>query len=67
MPFTFAVPAAGPGDEEPEISVPASFVGDAAELLALAAELIDTARAPAGTSRRSWAPRAPSPGPPRTG
>ena len=39
MPFT--VPAVPP--EEPEISVPVSVIGDAAELLALVAELIDTA------------------------
>ena len=40
MPFT--VPAV-PLDEEPEISVPVSVIGGAAELLALVAELIDTA------------------------
>jgi hypothetical protein len=37
----FTVPAVPP--EEPEISVPVSVIGDAAELLALVAELIDTA------------------------
>jgi hypothetical protein len=36
-----AGPAAGQG--EPEISVPVSVIGDAAELAALVAELIDTA------------------------
>jgi len=40
MPFT--VPAV-PLDEEPEISVPVSVIGDTAELLTLVAELIDTA------------------------
>ena len=45
MPFT--VPAAG--QDEPEISVPASVIGGAAELLALVAELIDTA--PGGAVR----------------
>jgi hypothetical protein len=40
MPFT--VPAV-PLDEEPEISVPVSVIGGTAELLALIAELIDTA------------------------
>jgi hypothetical protein len=39
--MSFTVPAAG--QDEPEISVPVSVIGDAAELLALVAELIDTA------------------------
>ena len=39
--MSFTVPAAG--QDEPEISVPVSVIGDTAELLALAAELIDTA------------------------
>lgn len=38
--MSFTVPA---GQEEPEVSVPVSVIGDAAELLALVAELIDTA------------------------
>ena len=37
-----AVP--GGGQDEPEISVPVSVIGDAAELLALVAELIDAGR-----------------------
>jgi hypothetical protein len=39
--MSFAVPAVPA--EEPEITVPVSVIGDAAELLALVAELIDTA------------------------
>lgn len=39
--MSFTVPAAG--QDEPEISVPVSVIGDAAELLALIAELIGTA------------------------
>ena len=39
--MSFTVPAAG--QDEPEISVPVSVIGDAAELLALVAELIGTA------------------------
>jgi len=39
--MSFTVPAAG--QEEPEIIVPVSVIGDAAELAALVAELIDTA------------------------
>jgi hypothetical protein len=39
--MSFTVPAAG--QDEPEIIVPVSVIGDAAELLALVAELIDTA------------------------
>ena len=39
--MSFTVPAAG--QDEPEISVPVSVIGGAAELLALVAELIDTA------------------------
>ncbi|HVH81615.1 MAG TPA: hypothetical protein VM782_19600 [Stellaceae bacterium] len=51
--MSFTIPAAGqdepeaavPGGwQEPEISVPVSALGDAAELLALAAELIDSSR-----------------------
>lgn len=51
--MTFSVPAAGqdepeaagPGAwQEPEISVPASVIGDTAELMALVAELIDASR-----------------------
>jgi hypothetical protein len=45
MPFT--VPAIP--QDEPEVSVPVSVIGDAAELLALVAELIDTA--PGGAVR----------------
>jgi hypothetical protein len=45
--MSFTVPAV-PRDE-PEIIVPVSVIGDAAELLALVAELIDTA--PGGTVR----------------
>ncbi len=63
MPFTFTVPAAGPDDEEPEISVPAGFVGDAAELLALAAELIDTAPGARGQVEALLAARGAEPGP----
>ena len=40
--MSFTVPAVP--QDEPEISVPVSVIGDAAELLALAAELIDTSR-----------------------
>jgi hypothetical protein len=40
--MSFTIPAAG--QDEPEISVPVSVIGDAAELLALAAELIDSSR-----------------------
>ena len=66
--MSFAVPAAA-GRHEPEISVPVSVIGDAAELLALVAELIDTAP---GVSREQdrGAPgraRAPSPARPPTG
>jgi hypothetical protein len=39
--MSFTIPAAG--QDEPEITVPVSVIGDAAELLALVAELIDTA------------------------
>jgi hypothetical protein len=39
--MSFTIPAAG--QDEPEISVPVSVIGDAAELLALVAELLDTA------------------------
>lgn len=51
--MSFAIPAAGqdepgaavPGAwQEPEISVPVSVIGDAAELMALVAELIDASR-----------------------
>jgi hypothetical protein len=40
--MSLTVPAAP--QDEPEITVPASAIGDAAELLALAAELIDASR-----------------------
>jgi hypothetical protein len=40
--MSFTVPAAG--QDEPEITVPVSVIGDAAELMALAAELIDASR-----------------------
>jgi len=40
--MSFTITAAG--QDEPEITVPVSFIGDAAELLALAAELIDSCR-----------------------
>jgi hypothetical protein len=46
--MSFTVPAAASQDE-PEVSVPVSVIGDAAELLALVAELIDTA--PGGAVR----------------
>ena len=39
--MSFTVPAAP--QDEPEVSVPVSVIGDAAGLLALVAELIDTA------------------------
>jgi hypothetical protein len=51
--MSFTVPAAGqdePGGavpgawQDPEISVPVSVIGDAAELMALVAELIDSSR-----------------------
>jgi hypothetical protein len=50
--MSFTVPAAGqdgPGAagvtwQEPEVSVPVSVIGDTAELMALAAELIDASR-----------------------
>jgi hypothetical protein len=51
--MSIAIPAAGqdepegaaPGGwQEPEISVPVSVIGDAAELMALVAELIDASR-----------------------
>ena len=38
--MSLAIPAAG--QDEPEVSVPVSVIGDAAELAALVAELIDT-------------------------
>jgi hypothetical protein len=38
--MSFTIPA---GQGEPEVTVPVSVIGDAAELLALVAELIDTA------------------------
>ena len=40
--MSFTVPAAP--QDEPEISVPVSVIGDAAELMALVAELIDASR-----------------------
>jgi hypothetical protein len=40
--MSFTVPAAS--QDEPEISVPVSVIGDAAELTALVAELIDASR-----------------------
>ena len=51
--MSFTVPAAGQGEpeaavpgawQEPEISVPVSVIGDAAELMTLVAELIDSSR-----------------------
>lgn len=51
--MSFTIPAAGQdepgnvvpgGGQEPEISVPVSAIGDAAELMALVAELIDSSR-----------------------
>ena len=39
--MSFTVPASR---DEPEISVPVSVIGDAAELMALVAELIDASR-----------------------
>jgi hypothetical protein len=39
--MSFTIPAAG---QEPEVSVPVSVVGDAAELMTLVAELIDSSR-----------------------
>lgn len=50
--MSFTVPGSGQGEpeaadvtwQEPEVSVPVSLVGDAAELMALAAELIDAGR-----------------------
>ena len=64
--MSFTVPAVP--QDEPEISVPVSVIGDAAELLALVAELIDAApgcpRAGRGAPGRA---RAPSPARPPTG
>jgi hypothetical protein len=40
--MSFTIPAAG--QDEPEITVPVSVIGDAAELLALVAGLIDASR-----------------------
>jgi hypothetical protein len=51
--MSFTIPAAGQdepeavvpgGGQEPEISVPVSVIGDAAELMTLVAELIDASR-----------------------
>jgi hypothetical protein len=49
--MSFTVPGTGQGDpgaagawQEPEIRVPVSVIGDAAEILALVAELIDSGR-----------------------
>jgi hypothetical protein len=46
--MSFTIPAGqdepGAGGQEPEISVPVSALGDAAELMALVAELIDSSR-----------------------
>jgi hypothetical protein len=56
-----AIPAAPQG--EPEISVPVSVIGDAAELLALAAELIDTAPGARGQVEALMGRKGAEPGP----
>jgi hypothetical protein len=59
MPFT--VPAAPP--DEPEISVPVSVIGGTAELLALIAELIDTAPGSRGQVEALLGRKGAEPGP----
>ena len=76
--MSFTIPAAGQDEpeaavpdawQEPEISVPVSVIGDAAELMTLVAELIDASRDGVirSGSRRCWTRRAPSPARPPTG
>jgi hypothetical protein len=59
--MSFTVPAAG--QDEPEIIVPVSVIGRAAELLALVAELIDTAPAARGQVEALMDAKGAEPGP----
>lgn len=59
--MSFTIPAAGQG--EPEISVPVSVIGDAAELAALVAELIDTAPGARGQVEALMGAKGAEPGP----
>jgi hypothetical protein len=59
--MSFTVPAAS--QDEPEISVPVSVIGDTAELLALVAELIDTAPGARGQVKALMGRKGADPGP----
>jgi hypothetical protein len=59
--MSFTVPAAAGG--EPEITVPARVIGEAAEILALAAELIDTAPGARGQAGALMGRKGAEPGP----
>jgi len=59
--MSFTAPAVSQG--EPEIAVPASVIGGAAELLALAAELIDTAPGARGQVEALMEAKGAEPGP----
>ena len=59
--MSFIIPAAG--QDEPEITVPVSFIGDAAELLALVAELIGTAPGARGQVEALMGRKGAEPGP----
>ena len=62
MPFTVPVPAG-----EPDVAVPASGAGEAAEILALFAGLLAASRKPAPRPPGSWRPGAPARCPPWNG
>ena len=59
--MSLAVPGASQG--EPEVTVPVSVIGDAAELLALVAELIDTAPGARGQVEALMDRKGAAPGP----
>ncbi|HEX3962323.1 MAG TPA: hypothetical protein VHZ03_37795 [Trebonia sp.] len=59
--MSLAVPGASQG--EPEVTVPVSVIGDAAELLALVAELIDTAPGTRGQVEALMGRKGAEPGP----
>ena len=59
--MSFTVPAVP--QDEPEISVPVSVIGDAAELLALVAELIDAAPGIRGQAEALMDRKGAEPGP----
>src|ERR1700689_5686193 len=59
--MSLAVPGASQG--EPEVTVPVSVIGDAAELLALVAELIDTAPGIRGQAEALMDRKGAEPGP----